>query len=163
MSADLAALEQVYRSRLGAFERVAAAITGDRELGRDAVHDGFVRAVRQLRGFRGEAPLEAWVWRIVVNEARRRGAAGALVPATHPLDPRLDRAAPNGSEPDDRARAIVAALPERQRLTLFLRYYADLDYHAIAEALHVKPGTVAATLNAAHAAVRRQLEQEVSR
>jgi len=32
-----------------------------------------------------------------------------------------------------------------------------LDYGAIATALGVKPGTVAATLHAAHAALRRQL------
>jgi DNA-directed RNA polymerase specialized sigma24 family protein len=49
------------------------------------------------------------------------------------------------------------ALPERQRLALFLRYYADLDYEAIADALGVKAGTIAATLHAAHAALRREL------
>jgi RNA polymerase sigma factor (sigma-70 family) len=48
-------------------------------------------------------------------------------------------------------------LPERQRLVLFLRYYADLDYAAIADALEIKSGTVAATLHTAHAALRRQL------
>jgi DNA-directed RNA polymerase specialized sigma24 family protein len=32
-------------------------------------------------------------------------------------------------------RAAVEQLPERQRLVLFLRYYADLDYRSIAETL----------------------------
>ena len=54
---------------------------------------------------------------------------------------------------------LVAALPERQRLAIFLRYYADLDYRAIAEALGVEVGTVSATLAAAHAAVRKRLEE----
>jgi RNA polymerase sigma factor (sigma-70 family) len=52
----------------------------------------------------------------------------------------------------------VAELPERQRTVLFLRYYADLDYRAIAAALGIRPGTVAATLSAAHRAIRAQLE-----
>jgi DNA-directed RNA polymerase specialized sigma24 family protein len=30
---------------------------------------------------------------------------------------------------------LPAALPERQRLVLFLRYYDDLDYRSIADAL----------------------------
>jgi RNA polymerase sigma factor (sigma-70 family) len=59
----------------------------------------------------------------------------------------------------DPVRAAVAALPERQRFALFLRYYADLDYRSIAEALGVKPGTVAAHLNAAHQTLRSRLEE----
>ena len=57
---------------------------------------------------------------------------------------------------------VVAGLPERQRLVLFLRHYADLDYRSIATALDVTPGTVGASLNAAHASLRRLL-QEVPR
>jgi RNA polymerase sigma factor (sigma-70 family) len=55
--------------------------------------------------------------------------------------------------------AWLAVLPERERLVVFLRYFADLDYRAIATALDVKVGTVSATLHAAHAALRRSLEE----
>jgi DNA-directed RNA polymerase specialized sigma24 family protein len=50
-------------------------------------------------------------------------------------------------------------LPERQRLAVFLRYYADLDYASIAAALGIKGGTVAAALNAAHETLRRSLQE----
>lgn len=53
----------------------------------------------------------------------------------------------------------IARLPERQRLALFLRYYADLDYESIATALQVSSGTVGATLNAAHTSLRRLLQE----
>ena len=56
-------------------------------------------------------------------------------------------------------RGVVAGLPERQRTVLFLRYYADLEYDAIAEALGVAPGTVAATLSQARSSLRRKLEE----
>jgi DNA-directed RNA polymerase specialized sigma24 family protein len=36
---------------------------------------------------------------------------------------------------------------------VFLRYYADLDYRSIAEALEIEVGTVSATLSAAHTAL----------
>jgi RNA polymerase sigma-70 factor (ECF subfamily) len=67
----------------------------------------------------------------------------------------------NGTTTHENARlaAAIAALPERQRLAVFLRYYADLDYAAIAEALGVKSGTVAAALNAAHENLRKTLQE----
>jgi len=73
------------------------------------------------------------------------------------LDEAAAPATANGHRETGAVEAMVALLPERQRLALFLRYYADLDYDAIATALGIKPGTVAATLHAAHAALRRQL------
>ena len=53
----------------------------------------------------------------------------------------------------------MLALPERQRLAVFLRYYADLSYEEIADALVVRPGTVAASLHAALASLRSDLEE----
>jgi len=154
-------LEAVYRANLPRFVRTAAAIVGDEATGRDAVQDAFVRAVRERAGFRGEAPLEAWVWRVVINEAlalRRRRAAEAE------WDGGTSAAVSTNHVPEEDAtvRAWVAALPERQRLVVFLRYFADLDYRAIAVALDVEVGTVSATLAAAHGALRRSL-QEVGR
>jgi RNA polymerase sigma factor (sigma-70 family) len=49
-------------------------------------------------------------------------------------------------------------LPERQRLVLFLRYYADLSYTQIGAALGLRTGTVSATLAAAHRTLRARLE-----
>jgi len=53
----------------------------------------------------------------------------------------------------------VAVLPERQRLVLFLRYYADLDYRRIAQILGVRTGTVSASLHAAHKTLLRALSE----
>ena len=158
--ATLEALESLYRADLLRFVRAATAIVGDEAAGRDAVQDGFVQAVRRRASFKGDAPLEAWVWRIVINEAlaqRRRRA------------PELEWHSENTSAPsangvpeqDATIRAWVAALPERQRLAVFLRYFADLDYRSIAVALEVEVGTVSATLATAHAALRRSYEEAV--
>ena len=152
---DAAEIESIYRRRYGKFLRVAVAIVRDEQLAEEAVHDGFVRALRHRDRFRGRGPLEAWLWRIVVNEARRlareRGAAQPE-PAHEPVA--------NGRVPDELGlRAWVAGLPPRQRAALFLRYYADLDYRSIAETLGVEVGTVSATLSAAHATLRQALKE----
>ena len=157
-SADrLAELEAIYRRGYPSFLRVALGIVGEVELAADAVHDGFVGAVRGRDRYRGEGTLEAWVWRAVVNAARRRRSLRNRA-ATEPLE--VDVAA-NGSEPAqaDPIRTAIAGLPERQRLVLFLRYFADLDYRTIAEIAGVEQGTVGATLHAAREALRPLLEE----
>jgi len=149
--ASLAELEAAYRARFRAFVRVATAVTGDESLGADAVHDAFVQAVRHRRSFRSEGPLEAWLWRMVVNAARKS------LPRPERTETEPAPFAENGF--GDPVRAAIAALPERQRMALFLRYYADLDYEAIGATLGVASGTVGATLNAAHSALRNSLKE----
>jgi RNA polymerase sigma-70 factor (ECF subfamily) len=152
--ASLDELEALYRSRFDVFARVAASVTGDADRARDAVQDAFATAVRKRKSFRGEGPLEAWVWRIVLNAAR--SDVRRSIPAVDYNEPH----SPNGRpEHDAELRAALARLPERQRTAVFLRYYADLDYAAIGEALGITTGTVAATLNAAHATLRSRLEE----
>jgi RNA polymerase sigma-70 factor (ECF subfamily) len=156
--ASLEEIERVYRQRLPEFRRVAAAILGNREAARDAVQEGFASAVRKRKTFRGEGPVEAWLWRIVVNAAREHGRHRDEVP-----DPKAGaRAARNGSseeEYDTRIPVALALLPERQRLALFLRYYADLDYRTIADTLDIAIGTVGVTLSTAHTKLRELLEE----
>lgn len=148
-------LEQLYCSRFEHFSRVASAICRDPELGRDAVQTAFTTALRVRRSFRGVGPLEAWVWRIVVNEARRL--------AREPRPEAIDRGvevASNGQGDDPLGlRAWIATLPDRQREAVFLRYYADLDYRTVADVLGIEVGTVSATLSAAHRTLRKRLEE----
>jgi RNA polymerase sigma-70 factor (ECF subfamily) len=147
-------LESLYRMNFVWFVRVAAAITCDPDAAAEAVQEAFVRAIRRQGQFRGEAPLKAWIWRIVVNEAKRRAAVPPAIADTAAAEP-----APNGSPTEEAAvRALIAALPERQRLAVFLRYYADLDYRTIGEVLEIETGTVSATLAAAHRSLREAIE-----
>jgi RNA polymerase sigma factor (sigma-70 family) len=148
-------IEAVYRRSYSALLRVATGIIGDEVEAADAVQDAFASAIRSRGGFRRGGSVDAWLWRVVVNAARkrRRGRSGVL--------PLHGGEAPGVSQTagDMALRALVATLPDRQRMVLFLRYYADLDYRTIASALGIRPGTVAATLSAAHRAIREQLEE----
>lgn len=119
----------------------------------EAVQDAFVNAVRTRKSFRGDGPLEAWLWRAVVNSARQairrpqREEALGEDEASDPL-PFVGELAP-----------LIAQLPERQRLVVFLRYYAGLDYRTIAVALGVEVGTVSSSLSAAHTAIRKSMKE----
>jgi RNA polymerase sigma factor (sigma-70 family) len=146
-------IEALYRARLPFFVQVARAITGDRERALEAVQEAFVSVVRGRKAYRAEGPLEAWVWRAVVNAARnatRRPLVevGRSIDEGYVVPEAVFELAP-----------LVARLPERQRLAVFLRYYADLDYATIASVLRVEVGTVSATLATAHATLRKRLQK----
>jgi RNA polymerase sigma factor (sigma-70 family) len=154
--ASLEELRAVYERRLSELSRVAAAVVGSSDLAPDIVHEAFVRAVRQRHRFEGRGDLEGWVWKIVVNAARD---ARAKQRVELELDELSDPGAPVDDPRRDLVRAAVEQLPERQRLVLFLRYYADLDYRTIAAAVAISEGTVAATLSAAHGRMRQLLSE----
>jgi len=147
-------LEQLYRDRYRTFRDVLAGVVGSQDLAREVVQEAFARALRERRRFRGEGSLEAWVWRIALNvalktrhELRREWALDWELPAD-----------PDG--PDRDVRSAVEALPPRQRLVIFLRYYADLSYAEIANVMGVAEGTVAAALAQAKAELGRVLDLE---
>jgi RNA polymerase sigma-70 factor (ECF subfamily) len=145
-----ASIEALYRADFARFARFARAVTGDRESALEAVQEGFADALRKADRFRGSGSLEGWVWSCVLNRARKAR------PQQRPELPSSNGAA---AEPDPDLRARLAALPERQRHVVFLRYFADLGYREIAEVLGIEVGTVSATLHAAHASLRAELEE----
>lgn len=151
MRISLSDIEAVYRARGADFFRFALARTGDVEAARDAVQDGFARAIRSRRSFEGRGSLEAWLARCVINAAKSAKRAERS-PTPAGSDPSL--------APDVTAvRAAVRALPQRQRDALFLRHYLGLEYAEIAEILGVKIGTVSATLHAARATLADSLRE----
>jgi RNA polymerase sigma factor (sigma-70 family) len=155
-NAQVADLEALYRARYRHFLRVAILITRDHRNAHDAVQEGFAATLRSLPSYRGEGPLEAWVWRAVVNAAKKQQRQQSTVA----LEGGELASAQNGDAAEARlVRTWIASLPERQRLTVYLRYYADLDYRAIATVLDVEVGTVSATLSAAHRSLRKTIEE----
>ena len=153
----LALIEEIYREQAPRFRRVAAAIVESAEAADDVVQEAFASAVANRGSFRGSGAASAWIWRIVVNGAlsrRRRERLERRMTEWLKLgrDHAEDRPAADRS-----FRTLVARLPERQRTVLFLRYYADLDYAAIAELLSISPGTVGKLLHDARATLRTAL------
>lgn len=151
-------LETLYRQRYVAFRNTLSTITGGRDSARDAVQEAFARALRERRSFRGDAPLEAWVWRIAIRTAREQVSRSRDVPVSDIVETALPE-----PERDPDLAAALAGLPPRRRLVVFLRYFADLSYADIATLCAISEGTVAATLAQSHQSLARQLDpKEVS-
>lgn len=148
--------ERLYRDRYVGFRNALATVTGSYDTARDAVQEGFARAIERRDDFRGGS-LAAWVWRIALRAAldgrRRHGARLADV-----WEPFLVE-----RERDPILAEAVRALPPRRRLIVFLRYFADFSYEEIAEACGVRTGTVAAALAQARAELAEALQKEEER
>src|SRR5438477_355278 len=105
-AATAASIEAAYRAHAKEFLRVATAIAGSREGGRDAVQEALTRAFARRATFRGSGTMEAWLWRAVVNAARNVRARSPLVAE----DPQADTPGRDAvDEPREAVRAAVAA------------------------------------------------------
>jgi RNA polymerase sigma-70 factor (ECF subfamily) len=149
-----AAIEELYRECYTRFRNGVAPVAGSYEAARDAVQEGFARALRRSGQYSGEGSLEGWVWRIVLRTALEQRQPDEELP--------LDQLDPVFVEPerDFALTTAVHALPPRRRLVVFLRYFADLPYGTIAEALEIDEGTVAATLAQARQALAVILDEQ---
>jgi RNA polymerase sigma-70 factor (ECF subfamily) len=134
-------IERVYRARYLAFRNALATVTGSQDAARDVVQDAFAEALRQRGRFRGDGPMEAWIWRIALRLAVARRATRAALPLTDVGEPALPEPTADAS-----LSAALRRLPPRKRLIVFLRYFGDLSYASIAEICGISEGTVAATL-----------------
>jgi RNA polymerase sigma factor (sigma-70 family) len=154
----MAMIERLYRRRYGDFLRTAIALLRDPDLAHEAVQEAFARAVRAQASLRSNGSLDAWVWRTLVNvsisELRQASKDRPYAARERAVDQE------GMSWPE--LRSEVSALPERQRLVLFLRHYADLSYEQIGDVLGIERGTVAATLHSAHDQLRKRLHGGVT-
>ena len=157
MPATVEAIEELYRSRFGAYRRGMAALTGSSEAARDVVQEAFAQALRDRAEYRGDGSLAAWVWRIAFRTAlrSRRGGDGEVS-----LDDLVEAAPLPGPERDPELAKALQRLSPRRRLVVYLRYFADLPYAEIASLLDISEGTVAATLSQAHAELLDELRDK---
>jgi RNA polymerase sigma-70 factor (ECF subfamily) len=129
----------------------------------DLAQEALVAILRGMAGYRGDAPLLAWVDRVVVRstfERRRRERVrntreGAEIPSDDA--PLLRQSAP---ELELDRRALVAALEQmnpQQRDALVLHHVVGMSVPEVAEALEAPLETVRSRLRLGMAQLRERL------
>jgi RNA polymerase sigma-70 factor, ECF subfamily len=159
---ESAAIDELVRAYLGDVYAVTARVLGERDLAQDAAQDAMVNALRSLDRFRGESSFRTWLLRIAVNAAR-----SAARRRTRRREVSIDAAegqSADGADPASRAvlqdeagraEAMLARLPEKQRMAVSLRVQQGLSYHEIANVMECTAG--AARVNY-HLGVKRLRE-----
>jgi RNA polymerase sigma-70 factor (sigma-E family) len=153
------AVTVLHAAHYRALVRSVALMTGDAQGAEEVVQDAFVGLHRSWARIRDPERAIGYLRRSAVNGARSRYRRASTARRHAPLFAVPDVADPADDVSDHVAvLAALAALPERQREVLVLRYYDDLSEAAIAEALGISTGAVKTHASRGLAALRPRLE-----
>lgn len=156
---DARAIRDLYERYAPRVFAVVRRIAGDDETAQDYAQEAWIRAVRALPSFRGDARFSTWLHRIAVNSAlqalrrsQTRQKREAPFPADVPVGPRggdtlLQR----------RLERALDALPDGMRQVLILHDVEGYTHEEIGGALGVAPGTSKSQLFKARAKMRELL------
>ena len=154
---DVSAFETLYRQYEKLVFRTAYLITGSREAAEDALQEVFVSVWKSRHTYNPDrGKLTTWLHRITVNQCLKEKARKAPVAVS--LEEKgidLPEMKPQSQPEDilvskleyDRLLRAMDLLDTRHRAVLVLRYFNDLSYREIAEALEIPLGTVKSRLN----------------
>ena len=132
----------------------------------DVLQIVFLKIYRGLPGFRHEASLSTWIYRIALNECQnqlqRRGARHVPLDALLGTEEEFDAGElPDAAQLERERRQIlrdaVMELSPKLQAVVVLKYVEGLSYDEIARALECAPGTVASRLNRALAELETRL------
>jgi RNA polymerase sigma-70 factor (ECF subfamily) len=132
----------------------------------DVVQNVFVKVWTGLDGFRGEAQLFTWLYRIATNEAitflsqRRKKQAYSMDDEQSSVANRLraDRFF-DGDDLQVRLQEAIALLPDKQKLVFNLRYYDEMKYEDMSEVL----GTSVGALKASYHHAVKKIEKHITK
>lgn len=151
-------------------------LTSDPDEAAELTQETFMQAVRAIKGFRGDADLKTWLFRIAVNQSRNRfrwwkrrkreSTYSLEVSARGSEKTYSEILADNRENPEaavlrmEREAGLRRALKELApafREAIVLRDIEGLSYEEVAAALNVNIGTVKSRIARGREELRRQL------
>jgi RNA polymerase sigma-70 factor (ECF subfamily) len=164
---DVAAFGDLFRTYEADVAQLCRRMLGSAVAAQDATSEVFLRGRRGFDGYRGDQPFRRWILAVAghycIDQLRRRTLEARLF---DPVELEAEAAPDPGPSPlrqlvrAEERRAVLAAieaLPLKYRLPISLRYFAELDYDAIGQALGVTRGQVGVLLFRARRALRDRL------
>ena len=138
---------------------------GDPDAAAEVTQQVFLKLLRDVSRFRGDAAFSTWLYRLTVNACvdrarRRKTAASSADQAVLEALPAPGRTLEErfaGREHQGAIRAAIASLPATLRAAILLRYFDDLSYADMAAALDCSIGTVASRLSRGHRLLAERL------
>ncbi len=165
---DAEAWGELYRRYAPAIFRFCRRVLPAHEDAEDATTEVFMKVRQKLGSYDASRPFTAWLYKVASNHCwdtlRRRHIRQDLetgdvetLPLEHPDPSQLERlqAQHTGKE----VRRALAKLPDRARMALVLRYFAEMSYDEVAETLGVRRQFVGVLLLRARHQLRDALTQ----
>ncbi len=139
--------------------RYAHALLREREGADDLVQDCLERALARRHHWRGDGPVRAWLFRILLNRFRDNMRGAGTRAHLVPLDTAIEPACPGGQEAHLALREVHEAMgrmPPEQRAALLLVALEGMSFTQAAEVLNIPEGTLASRLGRARAFLRQK-------
>jgi RNA polymerase sigma-70 factor, ECF subfamily len=165
---DNDAFEELIRRHADRLYAVVLRFVADGDEAQEVTQEAFLRAWRSIGRFQGRSRFFTWLYRIGVNEAKRRAARRRSV-AVVSLDDELVPDAPDWSqapetqsEQGDLLRALeraIMSLPVDYRAPIVLRDVEGLPTREAAEVMDLGEAAFKSRLHRARLAVRRALDE----
>lgn len=156
---DLDGFEEWYLREHPALVNALALVSGSIDEAGEATDEAFARAAARWPRVRAMEHPRAWTYRVALNVLRRNMRRSARRGSTT----WAQAAGLELETPTPELWAAVAALPERQRSAVVLRYLADLTEPQVAQIMGISRGTVASTLSRARASLSSTLSDRTHR
>jgi RNA polymerase sigma-70 factor (ECF subfamily) len=159
---------ELYRRYAPAIFRFCRRLLPAREDAEDATTEIFMKVRQKLGTYDASRPFTAWLYKVSSNHCwdtlRRRRIRQDLetgdvdsLPLEHPDPSQLERL--QAEHTSKEVRTGLARLPDRARMALVLRYYADMSYEEIADTLGVRRAFVGVLLLRARHQLRDALSE----
>ena len=164
---DSEAWGDLYREYAPAIFRFCRRALPTREDAEDATTDVFIKVKDKLHQYDATRPFTSWLYKVAANHCwdllRRRKIRQDketedldTLPLEHPDANQLEQLIEQRTS--EEVRKALDKLPSRARMALVLRYYSDMSYDEIADALGVRRAFVGVVLLRARHELRQALE-----
>jgi RNA polymerase sigma-70 factor, ECF subfamily len=162
---DLGAFEELYAAHAGKLFSVAVRMLGNQSDAEDMLQEIFLSAHRKLDGFRGDAALGTWLYRLAMNQCldhlRSRSARTSQLTDVLDEEPVLYEAGGAGLATQTVAKMDIeralAQLPAGCRAAFVLHDVEGLEHREVAEALGIAEGTSKSQVHKARLRLRALL------
>jgi RNA polymerase sigma-70 factor (ECF subfamily) len=171
LAGDISLFEILMRRYNQRLFRIARGILADDAEAEDVMQEAYLRAFRELAGFRGEASFATWLTRIACHEAlalaRKRRRLVPLSGGNEPPEPPAETPGPErdleNRELHVLIRAAVERLPDPLRSVFCLREIESLSTEQTADALGLTVENVRVRLHRAKRSLRQTLDERIGR
>ncbi|MEO8884420.1 MAG: sigma-70 family RNA polymerase sigma factor [Mucilaginibacter sp.] len=133
----------------------------------DLVQDVFIKVWKNLAGFRNDAQLYTWMYRIATNECitflnkKKQKNNISLDDVDYELADTLSESDYfTGDQIQKKLQQALLTLPEKQKLVFNMKYYDDMKYEEISEVLGTSVGALKASFHLAVKKIEAHLLKE---
>lgn len=160
---DEEAFAALVRRHHATMVRVAIRYVGTARVAEEVAQDAWLALLRGLDRFEGRSTLKVWLFAIVTNLAKDRGAREAR---SYPMPALGEEIGVDEDDPEQKLLeretraalvAAIGALPRRQRIVITLRDVCGLSGPEVCDLLHVSPENQRLLLHRARRGVRETL------